>query len=66
MFRGSWNSTPFVGDETGLELCGITWQEGGTGDTYVSAALLFGVSVGNGGGAAGAMTDYAGTLIKVL
>ena len=47
-------------DESGLELCGITWQEGGTGDVYLSAAILFGVGCGKQGTGAGAMTDNAG------
>ncbi len=50
--------------ESGLELTAVTWQEGGTGDTYLSVAILFGIGVGNQLGAAGAITDYAGLLIK--
>ncbi|HWX19510.1 MAG TPA: hypothetical protein VN578_06345 [Candidatus Binatia bacterium] len=49
---------------SGLELCGISWQEAGSGDLYLSAAVLFGTGVGNQGGAAGSMTDNAGLLIK--
>jgi hypothetical protein len=51
-------------EASGLELTGITWQESGTGDTYFSVAILFGVGVGNQGGAAGTVTDNAGLLIK--
>jgi hypothetical protein len=51
-------------DESGLELCGISWQEGGTGDVYLAVALLFGVACGNQGTGAGAMTDNAG--LKLL
>src|ERR1035437_2465248 len=47
-------------EESGLELCGISWQEGGTGDVFLSAAILFGITAGNQGGAAGSLTDAAG------
>jgi hypothetical protein len=46
--------------DSGLEMTGVTWQESGTGDIYLSAAILFGVSAGNQGTGAGAMTDFAG------
>jgi hypothetical protein len=51
-------------EQSGLDLCGIGWQEGGTGDVYLSAAILFGIGCGNQGGAAGTMTDNAG--LKLL
>jgi hypothetical protein len=54
---------PLKDQESGLELCGIAWQEQGTGDAFLSAAILFGVGAGNQGGAAGTMTDNAGCLI---
>lgn len=57
---------PLRDDETGLELSGIAWQEAGTGVVYLSAAVLFGVGVGNQGGAAGTKTDYAGCLIRTI
>jgi hypothetical protein len=41
----------------------VLWQEQGTGDAYISPAILFGVGVGNQGGAVGSMTDYAGCVI---
>ena len=50
-------------EDSGLELTGISWQEGGTGDVYVTAAILFGTHVGNGNGAPGSQTDNAGCLI---
>ena len=50
--------------QSGLELTGIVWQESGTGDTYLSVAILFGVGVGNQGAGAGSMTDHAGCLIR--
>jgi hypothetical protein len=49
--------------ESELELCGISWQEAGTGDVYLTVAILFGVGVGNQGGALGTVTDNAGCLI---
>jgi hypothetical protein len=53
-----------VDPETELPLTGVAWQEAGTGDAYVSVALLLGVHIGNGGGAIGGMTDPAGCLIR--
>jgi hypothetical protein len=50
--------------DTKLQLCGISWQEQGTGDTYLAAAILFGVGCGNQGTGAGSMTDNAG--LKLL
>jgi hypothetical protein len=38
---------PLRDEESGLELIGISWQEGGTGDVYVAAALPFSVGCGN-------------------
>jgi len=55
---------PVRDDESGLELCGIVWQESGVGDVFLSVAILFGVGVGNQGGAAGSITDNAGCLIR--
>ena len=57
---------PLEDADSKLQLCGISWQEGGTGDVYLSAAILFGVGVGNQGGAAGSMTDYAGCVLRTL
>ena len=51
---------PLTDADSGLEICGIGWQEAGTGDLIVSAAILFGIGCGNQGGAAGTMTDNAG------
>lgn len=45
--------------DTGLEMTGVGWQEVGTGDVYVSCALLYGVTVGKNGGAQDAVTDKA-------
>jgi hypothetical protein len=55
---------PLRDDESNLELCGIAWQEAGTGDVYITVAILFGVGVGNQRGGAGTVTDDAGCLIK--
>jgi hypothetical protein len=55
---------PLEDSESGLYMTGVAWQEVGTGDVYVSAAILFGVSCGNQGGAPGAITDSAGLLIR--
>ena len=55
---------PLTDAESGLEICGIGWQEAGTGDVIVSAAILFGIGCGNQGGVAGTMTDNAG--LKLL
>ena len=57
------NFYPLRDSESGLELSGMSWREGGTGDIYLTAAILFGTTVGNGGGAPGSMTDNAGCLI---
>jgi hypothetical protein len=54
---------PLTDAESKLTLTGVLWQEQGTGDTYISPAILFGVGVGNQGAGAGAMTDYAGCVI---
>jgi hypothetical protein len=45
--------------DSGLEMTGVGWQEVGTGDVYVSCALLYGVTVGKNGGAQNAVTDQA-------
>jgi hypothetical protein len=55
---------PIEDPETKLPLLGVAWQEVGTGDVYVSAAILFGVGAGNQGGAPGSITDNAGLLIR--
>lgn len=55
---------PLVDEETGLFLTGVAWQEVGTGDVYVSAAILFGTGLGNQGGAAGTITDNAACLFQ--
>jgi hypothetical protein len=57
---------PLTDAENGPELRGISWQEGGTGNVYVSVATLFGTGVGNQGGPVGSMTDNAGCLIRTL
>ncbi|HZR17961.1 MAG TPA: hypothetical protein VFE51_11630 [Verrucomicrobiae bacterium] len=49
-----------MSDPTGLEMTGVDWQQPGTGDVYVSAAVLFGTAGGAQGGAPGAITDSAG------
>lgn len=51
-------------EATGLTFLGISWMEAGTFDTYVTVAVLYGVSAGNQGGAAGAITDNAGVISK--
>jgi hypothetical protein len=61
--RATMKFYPLKDEESGLELTGLSWQEGGTGDVYVAAAILFGTHVGNGGQPAGSMTDNAGCLI---
>jgi hypothetical protein len=55
---------PLKDEESGLELAGVSWQEAGTGDLFLGVTILFGVGVGNQGGAVGTMTDYAGGLIR--
>lgn len=54
---------PVQDEQSKLELTGVVWQEPGTGDTYLSVAMLLGVGVGNQGGPAGTVTDNAGCLI---
>ncbi|HWQ90692.1 MAG TPA: hypothetical protein VN673_03390, partial [Clostridia bacterium] len=49
--------TPVSDPGTGIEMAAIEWQEAGTGDVYVTLAVLFGVGVGNQGGAPGSITD---------
>ena len=48
---------------SGMSLTGVCWQEPGTGDLIVSAAVLFGIGAGNQGGAAGTITDNAGVVV---
>jgi hypothetical protein len=45
--------------DTGLSLLGIKWQDAPTLDSYCTVALIYGVSAGAQGGAAGAITDKA-------
>jgi hypothetical protein len=54
---------PLTDEDTGLELCGVSWQEPGTGSLLLSVAVLCGCGVGNQGGAAGTMTNNSGCLI---
>ena len=54
---------PIEDEESGLFMTGVAWQEVGTGDVYVSAAILFGVGAGSQGGVAGTITDNAGCLV---
>jgi hypothetical protein len=56
--------TPMTDPDTGLQLTGVAWQEAGTGDVYVSVALLFGASAGAQGGLADSITDKAGYRVK--
>jgi hypothetical protein len=51
-------------EESGISLTGVSWQEAGTGDVYVSVAVLFGIGAGCQGGAAGEITDNAGLILK--
>ena len=55
---------PIQDDQSKLFMTGVGWQEPGTGDVYVSAAILFGTSAGNQGGAPGSITDNAGLLVR--
>lgn len=55
---------PLKDEHSGLELLGVGWQEKGTGDVYVSAAILFGVGIGNQNGTPGSKTDNAELLIR--
>jgi hypothetical protein len=45
---------------TGLTLLGITWQQPGTFHVFMTVTLMWGWSVGSGGGADGAVADYCG------
>lgn len=38
--------TPMSDPETGLEMTGVTWQEAGTGNVFVSPAILYGKNAG--------------------
>lgn len=49
---------------TGLSMRFTTYQKQNTGDVIASAAILFGLGIGNQGGAPGTMTDLAGCLIR--
>ena len=55
---------PMEDPETKLQLLGVQWQEVGTGDVYVSCAILFGIAAGNQGGAPGSICDNAGLLVR--
>jgi hypothetical protein len=57
---------PLEDPDSKLQLTGISFQEGGTGDIILSVAILFGVHVGNGGGAAGSITDNAGLKLVTM
>lgn len=61
--RSTMSFTSVSDVDSGLELCGIGWQESGRGDVFLSVAVLFGVAAGNQGGAPGSMTDQAGCRI---
>jgi hypothetical protein len=50
--------------ETGLQMSGVSWQAPGTGDLFLTTAILFGLVVGNDGGAPGAVVDNAGLLVR--
>lgn len=47
-------------EDTGLTLLGIKWIEQGTFDVYCTVTVMYGAVAGSQGGAAGALTDYAG------
>src|SRR5205823_13574479 len=49
---------------SGLALLGIKWMKPGTFDVIVTATLLYGAVGGNQGGAANAITDKAGWILK--
>ncbi len=55
---------PISDPDTGLEMTGVAWQQPGTGDVYVSAAVLYGIGAGAQGGAADSKTDPAGIRVK--
>jgi hypothetical protein len=46
--------------DTGITMAAVSWQEQGTGDFIWSPTLVWGSALGKQGGAAGALTDYAG------
>ena len=60
----SYRDTVHVPTSNGGVLFGGLASKPGTGDVYVSAAVLFGISVGNAGGVAGTLTDSAGLIIR--
>lgn len=51
---------PLMDEGSGIFMTGAAWQEVGTGDVYVAAAILFGTGSGAQGGVAGTITDKAG------
>lgn len=51
---------PIADPESKIQMTGVAWQQPGTGDVYVSSAVLFGNAGGSNGGATGAVTDNAG------
>ena len=55
---------PLIDEESGLSMTGVSWQEVGTGDVYVSAAVLFGIGAGKQGGSADTITDKGGCILK--
>lgn len=50
--------------DSGLSFLGIAWQQQGTFDVYLTIAALFGASAGKQGGAAAAICDKAGVILK--
>jgi hypothetical protein len=54
---------PLSDPESGLNAIGVMWQEPGTGDVITTIAILWGISAGNQGGAAGTITDNATVLV---
>ncbi len=54
---------PMSDPESGINMIGVMWQEQGTGNVQVAVAILWGVTVGNQGGAAGTATDNAGVVV---
>lgn len=51
---------PISDPSTGLEMTGVAYQKAGTGDVFVSCAVLYGVGAGAQGGAANGITDLGG------
>lgn len=50
-------------EESGLSFMGLMWQQQGTGDIYLTVAVLYGVAAGKQLGAAAAICDKAGHLV---